>query len=184
MAALAFIKKAAPWIGTAISLAVPGAAPIVGIASKLLSTGLGKDVPANPDKIADAIGTAMADPAQLAVIKKIDDDFAAQMRQMGIQEITDLEKVAASDRSDARAMQVATRSKVVPAIAIAFVVGFFLVTGLKLFHVITVSDQTVNDLITTLRDGLMLILAYYFGSSAGSDRKTELLAQAPAIDSK
>lgn len=170
------LKKVTPWIATAASLApVPGA-PLIAMAAKALSGGLGTEVKSTPDAIETAITTAMANPDQLATLKKIDDDFALQMKTLGFQEIEELAKIDADDRASARDLQKTTRSWVVPTMAISFVGGFFVIIVLKLFHVIGATDQTVNDLITTLRDGLMLVLSYYFGSSAGSAAKTAIMA--------
>lgn len=182
MASLAFVKKAVPWIGTAVSLAVPEAAPFVGLASKLLGTGLNKQVPADPDGIANAVGEAMADPAQLPTLKKIDDDFAVQMKQLGIQQIEDLEKISADDRASARAMQVQTRSWLPGALALTVTTGFFGLLAVTAFHTVPEGSEKILDVMTgSLGTAWICIVNYYFGSSAGSDRKTELLAQAPAI---
>ena len=43
-----------------------------------------------------------------------------------------------------------------------------------------VAGELVGRILGTLDSALMLVLAYYFGSSAGSDRKTEILANGNA----
>lgn len=179
---ISFIKKAAPWIGTLIGAAIPGAAPFVGIASKLLSAGLGKTVAPNTQSISDAITEAMANPEQLAKLKQIDDDFAAQMKTLDIQSAEDFEKIAADDREGARNMQIQTRSPIPGILAISVTLGFFGLLALTAFHEAPQGSDKVLDLMTgSLGTAWIMIVTYYFGSSAGSAHKTELLAQAPPI---
>ena len=179
---LSFIKKAAPWIATAVGMAVPGAAPFVGIASKLLSTGLGKPVGANSQSITDAITEAMANPDQLAKLKQIDDDFAAQMKTLDIQSTEELEKIAADDRASARDMEIKTGSRIPGILAMAVTTGFFGLLALEAFHAAPIGNDKVLDMMTgSLGTVWIMVATYYFGSSAGSARKTELLSQAPEI---
>lgn len=179
---LNFIKKAAPWIGTILSATVPGAAPFVSIASKLLSNGLGVPVGADAKSVSDAITTAMSSPDQLAKLKQIDNDFAVQMRTLGIQEVEDLEKIWADDRASARSMEVQTQSRIPSALAVLVTLGFFGLLTLTATHAPPASSEKVLDVMTgSLGTAWIMVMGFYFGSSAGSARKTELLAQAPPI---
>jgi len=81
-----------------------------------------------------------------------------------------------TDRSSARTMQVGTKSYTLPALSWIVVLGFILVTALKMTGQIPTGDQTTGDLVTTLRDAVILVLSFYFGSSAGSQQKDVLLA--------
>ena len=179
---LAFIKKAAPFIATVAGIAVPGAAPFLGIASKLLSSGLGTKVDPTGESITSAIATAMANPEQLAVLKKIDDDFALQMKQLDIQSVEDFEKIAADDTASARNLQIQTKSSIPGILAISVTIGFFGLLALTAFHSMPPDSAKIIDIMTgSLGTAWIMIIGYYFGSSSGSDRKTELLAQAPPI---
>ena len=177
-----FAKKAAPWIVNAVGLAVPGAAPFTKIAANLLTSGLGKTVAADPTSISNAITEAMATPEQLAILKQIDDQFALQCKTLGIQSLEDFEKIAADDRASARNMEIQTRSWVPATLAIFITLGFFGLLGLCAFHAAPAGNDKVLDMMTgALGTAWIMVVTYYFGSSAGSDRKTELLAQAPAV---
>lgn len=179
---LVFIKKAAPWIATILEMAVPAAAPFVGAAAKLLTDGLGKSVAPNSQSISNAITEAMANPDQLAKLRQIDNDFAVQMKTLDIQSIEELERIAADDRASARSMEVQTRSLIPAILAIAVTVGFFGLLALEAFHSIPAGNEKVLDMTTgSLATVWIMMATYYFGSSAGSARKTELLSQAPAI---
>ena len=181
-----FAKKAAPWITSAVGLAVPGAAPFANIASKLLSNGLGTTVKADPQSISEAISTAMANPDQLATLKKIDDDFALQMKQLGIQEATDFAKIAADDAANARAREIAVKDATPKVLAY----GIVLLALIASCIVLSGKSPAMHDVTQATLVGVVIgyifgevkqVFSYYFGSSAGSDRKTELLAEAPPV---
>jgi len=175
---LSFIKKAAPWIGAVVGTAVPAAGPFISIASKLLTSGLGKDVKPDANSIKTALETAMGTPEELAKLKEIDDQFAVQMKQLEINSVEDFEKLAAADRADARAMEIKTGSKVPAILAMSVTVGFFALLSLIALHACPVGSEKVMDVMTgALGAAWLAIVNYYFGSSAGSARKTELLSQ-------
>jgi len=179
---LSFLKKAAPWIATIASTAVPAAAPFIGIASKLLSSGLGKDVPATAQGLQDAITKAMSTPEELAKLKEIDNQFALQMHTLDINSTEDFEKIAAADRADARAMETKTGSKIPAILAISVTLGFFGLLVLTALHAAPVGSERVMDVMTgSLGMAWISIMNYYFGSSAGSAEKTRLLSLAPPV---
>lgn len=179
---LSLVKKAAPWIGTVAGLAFPAAAPLIAIASKALGAGLGTSVPATADGISAAISTAMANPDQLAKLKQIDDDFAVQMRQLGIQEIGDLISLDDADRASARQREMTVKDKIPAILAVLITMGFFGVLSYMLLRTIPPAGHDAMLLMLgSLSTAWTSVVAYYFGSSAGSDRKTELLANAPPV---
>jgi hypothetical protein len=137
--------------------------------------------------LASALGASSADPQDIltaltagadAQLKAKQFEEAHQETMLGLQLKFETDQYAAevSDRASARSMQVSTKSYTLPVLAWLFVLGFCIITGLKLTGVGLAMDGTANDLITTLRDGLMLILSFYFGSSHGSQAKDVLLA--------
>ena len=157
------IGSVAPTIATALG------GPIAGLAVKALSNALF----GHENGSQDDIMTALANPTgeQLVALKKIDADFKVQMKSLDI----DLERIAAGDRESARQMQSDTKSVLVPSLAVLIIGGFLVVIAMKIYGIAIPSDPMVADLITTLRDGVMLVLAFYFGSSSGSQRKDMLL---------
>lgn len=169
---LGFIKKAMPWIGAAASGNVPA---LVAMAASAVGDALGADVAASGEAIAAAV--AGATPEQLAALKQADNDFAVKMKQLDFSTVTELEKIAAGDRDSARRMQIELKSKTPHVIACA-VVGAWIVIQFTLLFVVVDSEMRdlVARLLGTLDAALMLVLAYFFGSTAGSSRKTELLA--------
>lgn len=179
MATLSFLKKALPWLGTAATLAasaVPGAAPVVGIATKLLTSALNKPVTAS--NIGDVLTEALGDPAQQAALKQAEMAYQQTMQQMNYSHETDMETIAEKDRESARSMQIQTRSWM-PAVLSVLACATF---G---FCIYMVGFRSLPD---TGHDALLILLGavtvvfkdvygYWLGSSAGSDRKTELMAQ-------
>lgn len=166
-----FLKKLAPFLSTGLSLAGPYGA----IANKLLAPILGIKPDAAPDQYAEAL--AKATPDQIAAIKKAENDFQLQMKQLDIQSVDDLEKIAADDRNSARQMQVQTKSWIPGALAITITVGFFALLSGMMFGKLKASDnQALLLLLGSLSTAFGAVVMYYFGSSAGSDRKTELMA--------
>ena len=163
----------APWIGTAIS------GPLGAVAVDFAATALGLT-----DKTAEAVKTALggATPEQLLALKQADQAFSLQMQALGFKQVTDLEALTVEDRKDARAMQVAQPSRM-PALLTSFLVGSFTGTLILLlkYDVPATNRDIVVYMIGQLSGGFSAALAFWIGTTRDSGRKTELLAQAPAI---
>jgi hypothetical protein len=75
-------------------------------------------------------------------------------------------------------MQVATRSWIPPLLAAAVTAGFFAILGGMMFGKMSVADNTaLTMMLGSLGTAWTGIIAYYFGSSAGSQAKTEMLGK-------
>lgn len=170
---LGFAKKAMPWIGAAATGNVPA---LVAMAASAVGDALGTDVQANSGAIAAAV--AGATPEQIVALKQADNEFAAKMRELEFTSVADLERIAAGDRASARLMQIATKSRTPHVLACA-VVGCWILIQFALL--VVVIDEGMRELVSrvlgTLDAALMLVLSYFFGSTATSARKTELLAK-------
>lgn len=169
---LGFLKKAAPWISAAATCNVPA---LVGLAAKTVSDVTGAKVDANPDSIATAI--AGATPEQLAQMQQADHDFQVKMTALGFQNAADLERIAAEDRASARQREITLHDRLPMILSLLVTFGFFGV--LFLAFVKGVNDQSrdlANIMIGTLGTAWVSVITYYFGSSAGSAQKTELLS--------
>lgn len=165
------IKTVAPWIGTALG------GPLGGMALDAAAGALGLSA-----KTTDALKTAIsgATPEQMLALKQADQDFQLKMQALGYDHIEKLEALAVDDRKDARAMEVATHSRVPPFLAIAITFGFFGVLIGMMGGWLTVADnQALLLMLGSLGTAWTGIVMYYFGSSAGSARKDELAAGAP-----
>jgi hypothetical protein len=173
------LKKSFPFISAAASLG----GPIGTMAATLVGKAIGVDkVAPTAEGISNAIATALADPAQRAALIQAEQQFQAQMAELGYKDAEALAATAAADRESARQMQIVTRSWLPGTLALVVTLGFFGLLSLCAFRTVPVGSEKILDVMTgSLGTAWIMIVTYYFGSSAGSDRKTELLAQAPAI---
>lgn len=171
------IGSIAPWLATTLG------GPLAGTAVSKLTEVLGLTNPQKQD--ADSILNAIqnATPDQILAIRKADQEHQQFMAQLQVNSLTQLEQLAGQDRANARAREIATKDNTPRFLAYGITFGFFAVLGVFAFMPIPQSGQAVlNIMIGALGTSFGGIVGYYFGSSSGSDRKTELLAAAPAVD--
>lgn len=173
------LKKSFPFISAAASLG----GPVGTIAASLVGKALGVDkVPATADGISNAMAAAFADPAQRAALIQAEQQFQIQMKELGYENAEQMLATDAADRANARGREIALKDKIPALLAILVTGGFFGVLWYMLRYTVPpTSHDTMLLLLGSLGTAWTSIIAYYFGSSAGSDRKTELLAQAPPI---
>jgi hypothetical protein len=159
------LGQVAPTIATALG------GPLAGIAVKTLSAVLLGHENGSEDDVKAAM--ASASPDQLAVLKKIDADFKAHMKELDI----DLERIAAGDRDSARQMQRETKDWVPKLLAIVITIGFF---GILVWMLVMGMPQTGTEALLMMLGALGTawtgVVNFYYGSSAGSKAKNDLLA--------
>src|SRR5258708_15715904 len=149
------LGQVAPVIGTAVG------GPLAGLAIKTVGDALGLQAPTQ-DTVSAAL--ANATPEQFAAIKKADQDFARQMKELDIK----LDELDTSDRSSARAMMIQTKSKT-PEILSYFIV--ILITVIYVYLVVgdysqlTVSDLVLGRILGTLDTAFAVVLAYWLGAA-------------------
>jgi hypothetical protein len=163
------VKTVAPWIGTALG------GPLGGMAVEAAANALGIS-----DKTTDALKQALsgATPEQMLALKKADQDFSLQMQQLGYKTLTDLEAIAAGDRKDARDMQKTTRSIVPAVLSVIVTVGYFGILIGMMTGVLKVADsQALLLMLGSLSTGWGVVMAFWFGTTNDSGRKTDLLAK-------
>lgn len=167
------LKTVAPWIGTAI------AGPLGGMAAKAAADALGLS-----ETTTDAIKQAIsgATPEQMLALKQADQKFQLDMQALGYKQITDLEAIAAGDRASARDMLKATGSNMPAWLSFVVTVGYFGILGGLLSGKLAVSDsQALLLLLGSLSTSFGMVMAFWFGTTRESGRKTELLAASPAV---
>jgi len=157
------IENVAPTIATALG------GPVAGMAVKAISTAL----LGHPDGSEDEVNTALANatPDQIAAIKRADNDFKVQMKSLDI----DLVKIAERDRESARSMQIANKSMLVPSLATIIISAFVVVTIGTLLGYAKIESAMAGTLIGYLSAKAELVLSFYFGSSADSESKSEMI---------
>lgn len=163
-----WLKQIAPTIATALG------GPLAGMAVSAVSKAIGVE----PEKVGDLISNNKLTADQIAQIKIAEIELQKQAQELGL----NFEKLAVDDRKSAREMQAATRSWVPPLLAGAVTIGFFAILGGMMFGRMSVADNTaLTMMLGSLGTAWTGIIAYYFGSSAGSQAKTDLLSKAPPV---
>jgi hypothetical protein len=157
-----WLKQIAPTIATALG------GPLAGLAVDAISKAVGID----PKDVNKTIAEGKLTADQIAQIKTAELAMAARAQEMGL----DFEKIAVDDRKSARQMQATTQSFIPGLMAIAVTVGFFgILVGLMTEHFKT--SDALMLMLGSLGTAWTGIIAFYFGSSAGSQKKDELLHQ-------
>lgn len=167
------LKTVAPWIGAALG------GPLGSVAVELATSALGVS-----EKTTEGLKNALAGatPADLLALKQAELEFQKQMTELGFKSLADLEGIAAADRASARDMQKSNRS-IVPALLTCFVVGAFTATLILLlkFDVPATNRDIVVYMIGQLSGGFTSALAFWLGTTRGSETKTEMLAKAQPL---
>jgi len=157
-----WLKQIAPTIATAFG------GPLAGLAVDAISKAIGVD----PKDVNKTIAEGKLSAEQIGAIKQAEIAMAARAQELGL----DFEKIAVDDRKSARDMQSKTQSLIPGLMAIAVTVGFFgILVGLMTEHFKT--SDALMLMLGSLGTAWTGIIAFYFGSSAGSQRKDELLHQ-------
>lgn len=170
------LKKAFPFLSAAASLGGPlGTMAASAIGSAL---GLSKAPGPTSDAISTAIAAAFANPEQRAALLKAEQDFQLQMAQLGYQHAEEIEQIAAKDRDSARNREVQVKDWTPRILAFTCVVLCFGGEGWYFTHgsPASASPELIGRILGTLDSALILVLSYYFGSSAGSASKDATIA--------
>ncbi len=162
---LDLVRTVAPSIASAVG------GPLAGMATKAISEALLGKPDGSEEELLQA--ATKATPEQLLALKKAENDFALQMRELDI----DLERIAGADRDSARNREIKTKDLTPKILAAGITVGYFGVLFYMLTHGLptTGGSEAMLVMLGTLGTAFGGVMAYYFGSSAGSKEKTEAL---------
>jgi len=108
---------------------------------------------------------------QIAAVQQEEIKFKEQTQALGL----NFEQLAVEDRKSARDMQTTTQSFIPPLLSILVTIGFF---GILAYLMVTPADTTNTPLMImlgSLGTAWTGIIAFYFGSSAGSQKKDQML---------
>lgn len=167
------VASVAPMLGTAV------AGPLGGLAGAALGA-IAKALGATEATV-QAVEKAVlgATPEQLVALKRADQDFALRLRELGIQEVRDLEQLAVQDRDSARRREIEVRDRTPAVLAALVMLNFALALWWLLEHGPPPDDNTgvVYMMLGGLVGAVVQVLAYYFGSTVGSAAKTQIMAE-------
>jgi hypothetical protein len=158
-----WLKQIAPTIATALG------GPLAGMAVSAISKAIGVD----ESKVQDLISDNKLTADQVAQIKLAEIELQKQAQELGL----NFEKLAVDDRKSAREMQATTRSMMPPILASAVTIGFFGIVVMMFFNQVDSNNPAILMMLGSLGTAWTGIIAYYFGSSAGSQAKTEMMAK-------
>lgn len=168
------IKTIAPTVATAVL------GPLGGVAVSALGTLFGVSE-ATQDKIADVIKMGQLTPEQIGELKKLELQYQNNEKERGFK----YAELAFKDRDSARTANVAGGTQ-----RPLFWLSLLLLTvtlGCEVAVLFYGYPSTVPEIVVGRVLGLMdsvalLVLGYWFGSSSGSNQKTELLARSPQVN--
>jgi len=162
------VRTVAPTIASAVG------GPLAGMATRAISEALlGKADGTEAELIQAA---SQATPDQLLALKKAENEFTVKMRELEI----DLERIDAGDRDSARRREVDAKDWTPRAIAGFICLGYFAVVMWMLnWGLPSTGGEAMLVLLGGLSTAFAAIISYYFGSSAGSRAKDELIRRKP-----
>jgi hypothetical protein len=157
-----WLKAIAPTLATAI------AGPFGTMAYGLAATALG----VSPEEAQKTIESGKLTSEQIASVQQAEIAIKARAQELGL----DFAKLANEDRKSARDMQVATKSWIPAVLAIAVTIGFFGILVGMMTDTFKTSDALML-MLGSLGTAWTGIIGFYFGSSASSQNKDNLLHQ-------
>lgn len=131
----------------------------------------------------------LTDTLLKAIGNKLDPTIKAQMDAAAIAVQGELQKaewdhaekiavIAQADIANARAREISIKDRIPGVLAYSMTGGFFFLLALLVFKPIPVSNQDLlYVLLGALATSQAAIVGYYFGSSAGSAQKSDMLGQ-------
>jgi hypothetical protein len=159
---LSFISQLAPTIASALG------GPLAGMAVEVIANKLG----VHPDDAEAMLKAGKLNGDQVASIQAAEIELKAKAQSMNL----DFASLENQDRASARSMQSETKSWIPAVLAIGVTLGFFgILFGLMSGRV--TAGPEIEIMLGSLGTAWTGIIAFYFGSSASSQKKDELLHQ-------
>ena len=159
---MSWIESIAPTIASCLG------GPLAGLAVEAVSKAIGVD----PNQVQDTINSGKLTADQIAQIQAAEISLKEKAQQMGL----NFEELAVQDRKSARDMQTTTKSFIPPLLALIITLGFFGILIGMMTGKVTSSDALML-LLGSLGTAWTGVISFYFGSSASSQNKDQLLHQ-------
>jgi len=157
-----WLAQIAPTIATAFG------GPLAGMAVSAVAKAIG----CAPEEVQNVISSGKLDASQVAAIQQAELELKKQAQSMNL----DFAKLIAEDKKSARDMQIATKSWIPPVLAMGVTIGFFGILFGLMYGQIQHAPQ-IDIMLGALGTAWTGIISFYFGSSASSQAKDQLLHQ-------
>ena len=161
-----WLTQIAPTIATALG------GPLAGMAVSAVSKAIG----CTPEEVQNVISNNKLDATQVAALQQAELELKKQAQEMNL----DFAKLANDDRKSARDMQATTRSFIPPVLALIVTVGFFGILIGLMTKTFATSDALMM-MLGSLGTAWTGIISFFFGSSASSQAKDQLIHQSTPI---
>jgi hypothetical protein len=161
-------KKVVSVVAPSLGAALGG--PLGGLAGQILG-GL-----VSGGKVADLEEAILTQkPETLLALKKLEQDYILKLEELGVEQ----HKVEAADRSSARDLaKVNMRPQMM--LSLLFIGGYFIILSAFFVGKIEISPELKEPfliLLGVITANVPSIMQFWFGTSSGSQRKTDLLAE-------
>jgi len=155
-----WLAKLVPTIATCLG------GPLAGLAVTAVSKALGID----EDKVQNVIDSGKLNAEQIASLKQAEIELQRQAQELGL----NFEQLAVQDRASARDLQKETKSLIPPILSVLVTIGFFgILAGLMSGKIMT--SDALMLMLGSLGTAWTGIIAFYFGSSASSQAKDQMI---------
>ena len=156
-----WLKQIAPTIASCLG------GPLAGLAVTAVSKLFG----VQPTEVKSMIDNNKLSADQIALLQLEEIRFREQTQALGL----NFEQLAVEDRKSARDMQVGTLSFVPPLLSILVTAGFFGILSYLLINPTMNPNPTILVMLGSLGTAWIQIIAFFFGSSSGSQNKDKFL---------
>ena len=167
-----FLSKIAPWLGAAAG----GPPALLAMAAKEISEAIGYDVPADKEKLTQAVTGATQE--QLVKLKELDQAFQVKMQELGFSHLQMLEQLAVDNQKSARSAMVdgglGKHLFWMSVLLLCMTIG----TNVWMLTYGTpegMSEVALGRAIGFLENISMIILGFWYGTSHGSMMKNGLI---------
>ena len=164
-----WLAQIAPTIATCFG------GPLAGLAVSAVSKALGID----ETKVNTIIQDNKLNADQIAQLKIAEIEFKEKTQALGL----DFETLAVADRKSARDMQSTTKSWIPGALAIGVTIGFFGILYSLMVGLAIKSDELMI-MLGSLGTAWTGVISFYFGSSASSQNKDQMIYNSTPMTTK
>jgi len=124
------------------------------------------------EAVNEVLNSGKMTPEQISAIKLAEIDFEKFLKTHEIK----LEEVSSADRASARDLQKSAPSQMPAALTLLITMGFFSVLGWMLYDKGSMDNPPLLIMLGSLGTAWTAATSFWFGTTAGSRAKTDLLA--------